>query len=94
MLMPKKTKTRKEEKTRREKKSVEIKELPLEIPRELFERFIKDVERRAFKVLTPYTLAQQYDIKISLARKMLRLAAQYGFIKLYSGGRTPIYVIS
>jgi len=39
-------------------------------------------------------LALQYSIKISTARKLLKIANKQGLIKLYSGGRrTPIYII-
>ncbi len=88
--MPKKRKT-KEEKEGKRKENIE---LPVEIPRDVYERFIRDVEKGAFKVLTPYTLAKEYDIKISLARKILRIAAKQGVVKLYSGGRTPIFITS
>jgi len=76
-------------------KEVEVVELPLDVPRELYEKLVNDVKRGTFKVLTPYSLAKEYNIKISTARKLLRIAAKTGVIKLYSGGRrTPIYVAS
>jgi ribosomal protein S25 len=81
-------------KTGREKRAEEKPkvELPLDVPRDLYERFVRDVKRRAFKVMTPYTVATHYDIKISLAKKILRIAAQNNIVKLYSSGRTPIYI--
>ncbi|MET1160186.1 MAG: 30S ribosomal protein S25e [Thermoprotei archaeon] len=76
------------------KKSVEAKgETLLDVPAELVERLKRDVKKGFFKVLTPYSLAQAYDIKISLAKKLLRIGAQQGFLELYSGGRrSPIYI--
>ncbi len=89
--MPKKTRKTGEQKKSRRTLSIE---LPLDVPRDLYERFVRDIEKGAFKVLTPYTLAKEYDTKISLARKILRIAAKQGVVKLYSGGRTPIFVAS
>ncbi|OYT40804.1 MAG: 30S ribosomal protein S25e [Desulfurococcales archaeon ex4484_58] len=82
--MPKKKREKREEKQQIQ--------LPLEIPSDLFNKLIKDLKRDDFKVLTPYTLAQIYNIKISLAKKLLREAVKHGLLKLYSGGRTPIYI--
>ncbi|MEM4624184.1 MAG: 30S ribosomal protein S25e, partial [Thermosphaera sp.] len=39
------------------------------------------------------TLANQLNIKISVARRILREAERKGILTLYSGGRrTPIYI--
>ncbi len=74
-------------------KDPELDELTiLDVPNELLKRLERDLKKGAFKVLTPYTLAQAYEIKISTAKKLLRLAAKKGLIILYSGGRTPIYI--
>jgi len=74
-------------------KAEEVVELPIEIPRELFERLMRDIEKGSLKIITPYSLAKEYNVKISLARKLLRLAYKTGKLKLYSGGRrTPIYI--
>lgn len=86
--------SKKSRRTHRESKEKIDLELPLDVPRELYERFVQDVKKKVYKVLTPYTLASGYDIKISVAKKILRIAAQQGIIKLYSSGRTPIYVVS
>uniref|UniRef100_A0A7C4HDT4 30S ribosomal protein S25e n=1 Tax=Staphylothermus marinus TaxID=2280 RepID=A0A7C4HDT4_STAMA len=68
--------------------------LPVEISRELYDKFRKDIGKKTFKFITPYMLALQYSIKISTARKLLKIANKQGLIKLYSGGRrTPIYII-
>ncbi|MCX8199290.1 MAG: 30S ribosomal protein S25e [Sulfolobales archaeon] len=59
----------------------------------LLKRLEKDLDKEAFKYLTPYSLAQQYNIKISLAKKLLRTAVEKDLLKLYSGGRrAPIYI--
>ncbi len=79
-------------KKRRGKKEEKIEDLPMEISSDLFNRFINDLNKNEYQALTPYTVSQIYDIKISLARKMLREAAKRGLLKLYSGGRTPIYI--
>jgi len=61
----------------------------------LLKKLEKDLDKGAFKYLTPYLLAQQYNIKISSARKLLRAAAEKDLLKLYSGGRrAPIYIAS
>ncbi len=58
----------------------------------LLKRLEKDLDKGAFKYLTPYSLAQQYNVKISLARKLLKAAVEKDLLKLYSGGRrAPIY---
>jgi small subunit ribosomal protein S25e len=59
---------------------------------ELLKRLERDLKKGVFKVLTPYTVAQAYNIRISTAKKLLREAARKNLIVLYSGGRTPIYV--
>lgn len=64
----------------------------VEFSEELVKKLERDLKRNAFTVLTPYTLAQAYGIRISAAKKVLREAASRGLLKLYSGGRTPIYV--
>jgi len=74
-------------------KTEEVIELPIEIPKELFERLLRDIEKGSLKIITPYSLAKEYNVKISLARKLLRLACKTRKLKLYSGGRrTPIYI--
>jgi len=76
-----------------EKRVVEVLEIPLDVPRELYDKLVNDVKRGAFKVLTPYSLAKEYNVKVSVARKLLKVAAKAGILKLYSGGRrSPIYV--
>lgn len=68
--------------------------LPVDIPRELYEKLKKDISKKTFKYITPYMLSQQYSIKISTARKLLKIAWKQGLLKIYSSGRrTPIYII-
>ncbi len=64
----------------------------IEVSKEVLRRLERDLKRGAFKVLTPYTLAQAYNIRISTAKKVLREAVKQGLLVLYSGGRVPIYI--
>ncbi len=64
----------------------------IELSKDVMKKLERDLKRGTFRVLTPYTLAQAYNIKISTAKKALREAARRGLLVLYSGGRTPIYV--
>ncbi|MEM0355579.1 MAG: 30S ribosomal protein S25e [Desulfurococcaceae archaeon] len=67
--------------------------VPIDIPRETYEKFVNEVSKGGDKYYTPYSLAQKYGIKISIAKKILRTAYQQGLIELYSPGRrSPIYV--
>ncbi len=81
---------RKEEPT--ETKRIVSLEAQIEVTGDIIKRFERDLKRGSFKVITPYQLAQIYSIRISTARKLLRAVAEKGLIKLYSGGRNPIYV--
>lgn len=67
-------------------------ETQIEVTGDIIKRFERDLKRGSFKVITPYQLAQAYGIRISTARKLLRVVAEKGLIKLYSGGRNPIYI--
>ncbi len=64
----------------------------ISVTSELLKRLERDLKKGAFKVLTPYTVAQAYNIRISTAKKLLREAVRKNLIVLYSGGRTPIYI--
>ncbi|MCY0868410.1 MAG: 30S ribosomal protein S25e [Desulfurococcus sp.] len=60
---------------------------------DLLKRIQASVSRGEVKYYTPYTLAQELNIRISTARKILREAARKGILKLYSGGRrAPVYI--
>ncbi|NPA98384.1 MAG: 30S ribosomal protein S25e [Crenarchaeota archaeon] len=83
-------KGRKEETT--ETKRIVSLETQIEVTGDIVKRFERDLKRGSFKVITPYQLAQAYSIRISTARKLLRIASEKGLIKLYSGGRNPIYI--
>ncbi len=67
-------------------------ESKVEFTEDILKKLERDLKRNAFTVLTPYTLAQAYGIRISTAKKILREAAERGILVLYSGGRTPVYV--
>ncbi len=83
-------------KGRTEPQPTESKKIPLvtqiEVTPELLKRLERDLKRNTFTVLTPYTIAQAYGIRISTAKKLLRQAAEKKLVVLYSGGRTPIYI--
>lgn len=64
----------------------------IEFSEDMLKRLERDLKRGVFKVITPYTLAQAYSIRISAAKKILREASKRGILVLYSGGRTPIYI--
>ncbi|WFO75042.1 30S ribosomal protein S25e [Desulfurococcaceae archaeon MEX13E-LK6-19] len=67
-------------------------ESKVEFTEDILKKLERDLKRNTFTVLTPYTLAQAYGIRISTAKKILRAAAERGILVLYSGGRTPVYV--
>lgn len=68
-------------------------DLPIDIPRETYEKFVSEVGKGGERYYTPYVLAQRYGLKISVAKKILRTAYKQGLIKLYSSGRrSPIYI--
>lgn len=88
LWMPKKKSTHTEETTQAKAFSV----TQIDVTPDLLKRFERDLKRSAFNVITPYTLAQSYEIRISTAKKLLREASRKGLVTLYSGGRTPIYI--
>lgn len=61
------------------------------VPDALLVRAEKDLVREVY--MTPYTVAQRYNVTISTARKLLRMLAEKGVLKLYSRNRrSPVYV--
>ena len=64
----------------------------VEVSDEVIRRLERDLKRGTFKALTPYTLAQAYNIRMSTAKKALRLLAEKNLLVLFSGGRMPIYI--
>jgi len=54
------------------------------VPREVVERAKRDLRRESH--LTPFRLAQKYDITISVAKKILRILEEEGLI-IRVGGR-------
>uniref|UniRef100_A0A7C2BLN7 30S ribosomal protein S25e n=1 Tax=Thermosphaera aggregans TaxID=54254 RepID=A0A7C2BLN7_9CREN len=60
---------------------------------DILKRLEREVKKGEVKYYTPYMLANQLNVKISVARKILKEAEKRGILKLYSGGRrTPIYI--
>ena len=86
--MPKRKMTQTEESAQSKAFSV----IQIDVTPDLLKRFERDLKKGAFNVITPYTLAQSYEIRISTAKKLLREASRKGLVILYSGGRTPIYI--
>ena len=64
----------------------------VEISSEVVKKFERDLKKGAFTVITPYVLASSYNIRVSVAKKVLRELESKGLVILYSGGRNPIYV--
>lgn len=82
--------SRKRESIRDVKKSVGKAILDATIPQELIEKVEREVKNS--KYVTPYLISEKFEVKISTAKKILRLLVEKGVIKLYSGGgRSPIY---
>ena len=62
-----------------------------EVTEELIRRASHEVVN--MKYVTPFMLSQKLDVKVSLAKKILRVLAERGIVKLYSPGkRDPLYV--
>ncbi|MFN4046328.1 MAG: hypothetical protein ACK4H7_03200 [Acidilobaceae archaeon] len=58
---------------------------------DLIEKARREVVKE--KYLTPFRVAQKYGIKVSTARRLLKILAGEGVITLHSSGRrAPIYV--
>lgn len=65
--------------------------LPPEVDEALLQKAAKELEASGFA--TPFSLSKKLEVKVSLAKKILRILAERGAAKLYSGGkRCPIYV--
>jgi small subunit ribosomal protein S25e len=61
------------------------------VPKELIERAKRDLRRESH--LTPFRLAQRYDVTISVAKKILKILEEEGLIVRVGGTRrSPIYV--
>ena len=54
-------------------------------PPEIDENLIKDLKR--MKVLTPYTIASRFDLRLSVAKDFLEELHQRGIVTYVSGGR-------
>jgi small subunit ribosomal protein S25e len=62
------------------------------VPEQLYRRIMREIRREKF--ITPYMLAEKYNMTISLARQVLRRLEREGVVELYSPNRrAPIYVV-
>lgn len=60
---------------------------------DILRRIKADIEKKGVQYYTPYTLAQAYNLRIGVAKRVLREAESRGILKLYSPGRrSPIYI--
>jgi len=62
---------------------------------EVTEDLVKRASREIInmKYVTPFMLSQKLNVKVSLAKKILRILAERGIVRLYSPGkRDPLYV--
>jgi small subunit ribosomal protein S25e len=68
------------------------KEFTAFVPENLMKRIKREIVREKF--VTPYMLAEKYNMTMSLAKKVLRRLEQEGIVELYARSRrAPIYVI-
>jgi small subunit ribosomal protein S25e len=61
------------------------------LPEGLYKRISREIRKEP--LITPYMLAERYNMTVSLAKKVLRRLEAEGIVKLYSKNRrAPIYV--
>ncbi len=61
------------------------------LPEQLYKRIAREIQREPF--VTPYMLAEKYNMTVSLAKRVLRRLEAEGLVKLYAKSRrAPIYV--
>jgi len=61
------------------------------VPDDLYRRIARDIVKE--KYVTPYLLAEKYNMTISLAKQVLRRLEKEGIVKLYAyNRRAPIYI--
>ena len=61
------------------------------VPDYLYRRISRDIVKE--KYVTPYLLAEKYNMTISLAKQVLRRLEREGIVKLYAyNRRAPIYI--
>ncbi|MEM0366241.1 MAG: hypothetical protein QXO93_02675 [Acidilobaceae archaeon] len=89
----------KEGKTRKPKKVEKVEVKPEYVNAQLEVNLLSDIIMKAKselikeKYLTPYRVAQKYGVKISTARRLLKILASEGLLRLVGGTRrVPIYV--
>ncbi len=65
--------------------------LEVEVPESLYQRIKREIVREKF--VTPYMLAERYNMTITLAKRVLRRLVREGVLRVYSyNRRAPIYV--
>jgi len=65
--------------------------LEVEVPEGLYQRIKREVAREKF--ITPYMLAERYNMTITLAKRVLRRLVKEGVLRVYAyNRRAPIYV--
>ena len=65
--------------------------LEVEVPEGLYQRIKREIVREKF--VTPYMLAERYNMTITLAKRVLRRLVKEGVLRVYSyNRRAPIYV--
>ncbi|BEP17681.1 hypothetical protein PYJP_10330 [Pyrofollis japonicus] len=62
------------------------------VPEDLYKRITRDIRRE--KYLTPYMLAEKYNMTVSLAKKVLKRLEREGLVELYAPNRrAAIYLV-
>ncbi len=65
--------------------------LVVEVPEGLYQRIKREIVKEKF--VTPYMLAERYNMTITLAKRVLRRLVREGVMRVYSyNRRAPIYV--
>lgn len=68
------------------------KEFTAFVPENLMKRIKREIVREKF--VTPYMLAEKYNMAMSLAKRVLRRLEQEGIVELYARSRrASIYII-
>ena len=62
------------------------------VPESLYKRISKEIKKEKF--VTPYMVAEKYNMTVSLAKQVLRRLEKEGIVELYAPNRrAPIYII-
>lgn len=63
----------------------------VDIPEGFYQRIKREIVKEKF--ITPYMMAEKYNMTVSLAKKVLRRLVREGVLKVYVyNRRAPIYV--